>query len=337
MKRIRLGICLDDQEYEERLGKFLMNHYMEQLELFLFTDVKQLESSAKQLEVLLVSDNEKLLDECLHLDALKSVNMISLAEGNDHRNENNKIHFVDKYQDVNRIVDEIMKQVGTEVEEVMQTGTIIPQGGIYAIYSLAANEYQLPFAVTTGAVFAEKRQVLFLDLQENSGLSQLMEERAQMGLEELLVMASVGKFSRKRIQNCIGHIDKVEFVYPTPNSENICEMEKGIYRKLIHMLIQEMNYDIVVVNLGSRFSGFFEFLDKCDKIYLLTCKTGPGKWREEEFYQEMEHQGYPRMKEKVQTMEIPPADRSSVSCQGLIERWKWTEVGKKIREQQEHG
>ncbi len=47
---------------------------------------------------------------------------------------------------------------------------------VLAVYSLAENEMQLPFAVTLSSILSENEKVLLLDLQENSGLSQLMGE-----------------------------------------------------------------------------------------------------------------------------------------------------------------
>ena len=53
---------------------------------------------------------------------------------------------------------------------------------------------QLPFAVTLSSILSENEKVLLLDLQENSGLSQLMGEFYSSGMEELLVMAESGKY-----------------------------------------------------------------------------------------------------------------------------------------------
>lgn len=55
---------------------------------------------------------------------------------------------------------------------------------------------QLPFAVTLSSILSENEKVLLLDLQENSGLSQLMGEFYSSGMEELLVMAEAENTQR---------------------------------------------------------------------------------------------------------------------------------------------
>ena len=79
---------------------------------------------------------------------------------------------MDKYQEVNKIVDEILKQIGEEIKNA--SGGVKQKLQVLAVYSLAENEMQLPFAVTLSSILSENEKVLLLDLQENSGLSQLM-------------------------------------------------------------------------------------------------------------------------------------------------------------------
>lgn len=343
MKRIRLGVCMNDEQYEERLGKFLMSHYTEQIELFLYTGKEQIARQEKgKLDAVLLSDQPDLLKFCRELTTLEKTVLFLLTEGSEEvisqeEDTGQKIFFIDKYQNVSQIVDEILKKVGTETEQILANGKMTEKAGICAVYSLCRDEFQLPFALTAASVFGEKRKVLLLDLQENSGSSQLMDRIPETGLEDLIVMTALGRFSGKRVRSCIFHSDLVDVVCPAHNSEDICAAEKGTYISTIRMILQEMDYNLVIVSLGSRFPGFFDFLDQCSLIYFLTERNGPGKWREKEFLTELEIQGYPGLKEKITAIELPAEEEADRTCRGMAERWKWTEPGKRLRKDLQEG
>ena len=202
---------------------------------------------------------------------------------------------------------------------------------VLAVYSLAENEMQLPFAVTLSSILSENEKVLLLDLQENSGLSQLMGEFYSSGMEELLVMAESGKYSKSRMVSCIGHLDRTDVVYPLGNTECLCEVKNLTYQKLFQILAQEMNYTTIVLNLGSRFMGFFELLGSCQKIFLMKSRGGLGQWREKEFLTEIQKRGEERLSENLREIQLPLVASPVVSCERLVEQWKWNEFGDSIR------
>ena len=82
---------------------------------------------------------------------------------------------------------------------------------------------------------------------------------------------------------CIRDRDRTDVVYPLGNTECLCEVKNLTYQKLFQILAQEMNYTTIVLNLGSRFMGFFELLGSCQKIFLMKSRGGLGQWREKEF------------------------------------------------------
>lgn len=57
MQKIRLGICIEDQEYENRFTGCLMNHYKTSLELHIYTGLDQLMAiEQNKYDILLMAD-----------------------------------------------------------------------------------------------------------------------------------------------------------------------------------------------------------------------------------------------------------------------------------------
>jgi hypothetical protein len=305
-----------------------MNHYREQLELHIYTEEEALWESETVFDAILVSDCRDEIAK--HKTNVPLIYLYDSDEDVDKLQEGGA-YLVDKYQEVNNIVDEILKQIGEEIKNVKQSGSVRGRLQTLAVYALSESEYQLPLAVTLASILSEKERVLLLDLQENSGLSQLMDHTQSAGMEELLVMAESGKYSKSRIVSCIGHLDRVDVVYPANNTECLCEVQNGTYQKLFQLLSQEMNYSTVILNMGSRFVGFFNLLESCQEIYLMKSRGGLGQWREKEFLSELEMRGEERLKQNLREIQIPLIASPTVSCERLVEQWKWNELGDSIR------
>ena len=93
MKRVRLGLCIGDREYGDRFTGCLMNHYREQLELHIFTDVKALWEERGNLDAIVLGDE---VDPVL-LEG-DSPPVIYLCDGEENLDvlEGKGVFFVDK-------------------------------------------------------------------------------------------------------------------------------------------------------------------------------------------------------------------------------------------------
>lgn len=327
MQKIRVGICIDDEEYLTRFTNYLMSHHQNRLELHVYTGCDQLLAVNSGILDILVITNE--LPE---ISEKVSYPIIYLAEEiYDLQDEKEGVYVVEMYQEVNKIVDEILKHVGDEIRQVQANGVIAKKTKVFSVYSLSENEFQLPFAVTLASILGEKERVLFLDLQENSGFRQLIKEEYSQGIEELLIMSENGRYSSNRVNASIGHLDKVDYVYPAQNTESLCEMNAHSYMNLIKMISQEMDYSIILINLGARFIGFYDLLNSCEKVFLMQRRGGLGQWREYEFVDEINKRGYERLLDKITKVDLPILSQNTTSCERLIEQWKWNEFGDMIR------
>ena len=241
MKKIRLGIYIEDSEYGDRLTCYFMNHYKDQLEIHMYTMREQLEHLEGEIDIMLSSELDQWNNKYIPLIQIVEETPIESEEG---------IYFVEKYQEVNRIVEEILKHVGGEVRDLKSEGSLIGQTRLISVYSLADNQYQMPFAMTLSSILSENEKVLLMDFQENSGLSRMLEQSVEHNLDELLVMAESGRYSTNRINSCIGRKHKLDYVYPIENTECLCEINTVICNNLLQMLGKEMHYDCIVLNLS---------------------------------------------------------------------------------------
>lgn len=328
MHKIKLAVCIKDAEYKKRFVNCLMNHYRNQLELHIFTGAEELlQADRGTFHAILLSGDVVPDQEFEEVPKFYLTEEAGLLEESPKKG----VWYVDKYQEVSRIVEEVLKHIGSEICQLQKDGQITEGTKFTGVYSLSESEYQLPYAVTYGSILSEREPVLLIDLQENSGFSQMKEQEHTMGLEELLIMAENGKYSKTKLISCIGHMGYVDMVYPAVNTECLCEADAQTYSRLIQILTQELEYKSIIINFGSRFPGFFKLLGQCGQIHFLQKKGGPCQWREEEFLHELEAKGYKELTEHLIKIEIPLLAAPITSFERLIEQWKWNEFGDLIR------
>ena len=347
MGKLELAICIADEEYQKRFTNCLMNHYKEEFQLHIFTDIVELDNTTdKWFSLIVIGDydihwTERLIEAGNRVLFLydSEQEFIDFERSFEKENKNitdessiyqNNPLFVDKYQEVHKIVD-ILHSAGEREEKVMSKGRkpCVTKIGVYA---LSGGEMQLPFAVTLGSVWKEQGKVLVVDLQENSGITQLEDTTKASGLEELLALAETGKYTKGRMLSAIGHLEYCDYIYPAKNSECLCEANKQMYEKMLQMLEEEMKYNIIILNFGVRFQGFFALMNECNNLYLLHTNGNTGKWREKEFLEEMKQKGYELFLENIIQVELP-IFAGNLEYERLIEQWRWNDFGDLLRKQ----
>lgn len=328
MNKKELAICIGDEEYQNRFTNCLINHFKNQFRISIFTSMEELENTKKSsYDIILLGDYAFEWAKSFGEEGCKVVFL-----GNEEvgiTGEAPNVFLTDKYQPVHKIVDNMFQITGMEEKALSEKRNKKMEK--WGIYALSNTQLQIPFSMTLSAIQREKGSVLLLDLQENSGLMALGEEKKPSGLEELLALAETGVYTKGRIVSAIGHLEYCDYVYPARNSQCITEADGAMYEKMFRILEEEMDYDKIVINFGSRFQGFFELLDTCESIYFLKQDSLLDQVREQEFLEEMIQKGYEGCVNKF--IKIPLSDRgyAHLNCSQLIRLWQWGEMGDLLR------
>lgn len=331
MNRAKIAIYICDGEYRNRLTGYLLGHYRNQFELHIFTELSQLlEEKVRIYDVMLLGDCQTELAQIQRVRG-EPIVYLSETEGETPADYNNSsvVCVMDKYAGADSIAEALRRVIGEQ--GVVTKGRTLRKKQIIGVYSLTESGFQLPFAITLASFLQESRRVLFVDLQENSGFSKMNPQAGELNLEDILVMISSGKWDGMRLATGIGHIKHMDYLYPAQNSEYLCEVDASLYLKLLDALEQEMDYEVILINFGARFLGFFQVLSRCERVYLMQRRGGIGVWREQEFYDEMEKKGLSELRNCMEKVEIPLLSGPMDSCERFVEQWRWNEFGDTIR------
>lgn len=334
MEKLKLAVCMENGEYVKRFTNCLMNHYRNKIELHMFTDMKELEGiPLESYDVFLVSDFS--LEDAMVAKILKKKAIYleeSTEEGAGAETRDEDCVFLDKYAGVPQIVDEIMmlfdnkeRLIRTETKHASRTKRL-------AVYSLNEAYLQLPFAFCMASILGEANKVLLVDLQENSGLTQFNEGETVAGMEELLALVQTEKYTKQRLVGGISHFRYWDYLYPFRNSECISEGDGSSYEKLLQLLEQEQEYEVIILNFGGRFQGFFQLMESCESRYLLKKNHGC-EWREQAFFKELEAKEFTGLIDGWNKIVLPAEQEEESQPELLSDQWQWGQIGETLRKQ----
>lgn len=331
MKKTKLAICMADLEYQNRFVSCFMNHYNHQYELHVFTAPMQMQES-EQREYAVIIIGEYTTDE-LAVFVEKGEIILRLEENFGKEDETDeKVLCTEKYQEVYKIAELIERLVA---EKTSKKGNRLRSKGyeLIGIYSLTQEMYQAPFAALVGKIYGEQQKVLVLDLQSYSGLTETECEAGSMGLEDLLSVAQTGNYSKSRVLECIRHESNWDYICSVQNQQCLAEGTKELYEAMIEMLVQELEYEVVIINFGSMFMGQLDMMEMCQYIYLLNAKSLEKSWRDKVFERELSRLGKEDLLQAIRRMEIVQNAGREISWRTLVEKWAWGQLGEMLRQE----
>lgn len=315
MGKIKIAICIGDAQYQERFVKCLMNHYRERYELHIFEEVAELLAVERRQYAGYILGEEAY--QSLGGQEADAANILVLNEEN-------------KYQEVYKLMEELELLLGDYLAAVSGGGSA--KRRVVGVYSLTHPHMQMPFAALVSGIYAEKGKTILLDFQADSGLRAIAKGgEAELGMEDVMAIAMAGNYSKSRLLSAIGHSRKWDYVYPVKNSRCLQEVSGEMVSNIIHLLSTELEYRTIIVNLGDSAAAICELAEELDACYFLYPKGDGGIWRERNYIEEMERRGKDDVLHRITRVEIPAVSGADADWEGIVEQWKWNNVGNVVR------
>lgn len=330
MDKTKLAICIEDEEYEARFVKCVMNHYKESYEIHVFSSINEVvQEQKREFQVIITGDGNELREKTVE-NYLLFVLQECVVETNPSSKEN--VFYIEKYQEVYKIMEELEKVVSQRhAQKGGRAGS--RQTQLIGVFSLVKESLQMPFTALLAEILGERNRVLVIDIQSFSGFATELEgDEEALGMEDLMAVATTGNYTSNRLAASIGREQKWDFIYPAKNTQCLVEADGTLYQKILEILEKERGYDQVIINFGAVFPGVVEFMTQCQQMYFLTERKEERNWREENFFRELGLQGREDFLQKILWIEEPVLLVKNRTWRQLAKSWLWSELGDKLRE-----
>ena len=322
---------MKDLEYQTRFVSCFMNHYNHQYELHVFTSAKQMEESSPMKYAVIITGEYNTEEMTIFVERGEIILNLQEDFGNEENDTGEQLVHTEKYQEVYKIVECIQRLIADKVPG-KGNGHLHMGYEMIGVYSLTQEMYQAPFAALLGKIYGEQQKVLVIDLQGYSGLENMEEGMASMGLEDLLSVALTGNYSKSRMLECIRHESNWDYICPAQNNQCLAEGTKEVYEVMIKILVNELGYQVIIINFGTMFLGQLDMMEQCQCLYLLNGKSGEGNWREKIFENELMRLEKEHLQQVIRRVEIPQNQKREITWQPLVEQWTWGQLGELLRQ-----
>lgn len=325
MGKVKLAICMEDETYQNRLVKCLMNHYDGRYELHIFKNPQELlEACDCDYAGFLIED---MVLEKLEWSAQRRSHTFVLNESN-------------KYQEVHVLMEEVEGVL--ECAPTVRSDIRESQFQIIGVYSFTLPHLQIPLAAMLAGIYAEQGKTIVVDMQANSGFCPVNQTSAdKLGMEDVLAMAMSGEFGRSRVLSAIGRNKAWDYIYPVKNVKCLEEVNTKMIQNMTNFLNEDLGYQTIIFNISESIFCDAEWMRSCESVYLLYPKGDAGLWRERAYVDELERRGQSAMLCRICRIEIPSNLNTDGGWENLVEHWRWNGfcdyVRKTIREAKSHG
>lgn len=332
MKKVKLAICIQDEEYEARFVKCVMNHYKESYEIYVLDSISELVKQMEKMDGVIIAGDGDWLSQC---SFEKQENVIFVLQENMEEKMmcmENGIFLTEKYQEVYKVMEQVEKQVTKDFSKKVHSMDEKETQWI-GVFSLENEVLQIPFTALLAEILGETKQVLVIDIQPYSGFEMEIDADADvLGMEDVMAVTATGVYTNSRLAASIGHEQRWDYIYPVKNVQCLAEADVEQYKTMIRLLQKERGYEHIIINFGAIFSGVTELIRSCDQVYFLTGKPEETNWREKEFHTKMGIGNGDNFLEKIIWMEMPVCSIRGKTWRMLVKEWLWNDLGDKLRE-----
>lgn len=329
MKKNIFAVCDLEVDYAYNFIGYLNQKKNVPFEIQVFTSSESLieYGRKKYIELLLISDKAM----CREIKEMDIGKIVILSEGV-HLPELDQYPSVYKYQSSSDVIREVMACYGEEKSlSSVQFPVLKKNTEILGVYSPLGRCLQTSFALTLGQILAKEKATLYLNLEEYSGLEELLGKGFAYNLSDLLY------YVRQENQNIIlkmngmiQTINNLDFIPPVKTPGDIRGTSWKDWEKLLKEIILHSSYEVVVLDIGNGIDETFQLLDQCKRVYMPVLNDVMSSCKIAQFENLLRIWDYTQLLSKITKIKLPFHGGTSTQ-ENYIEQLVWGELGDYVR------
>lgn len=298
-----LAICDRETAFVQILADYLKRKYRWGIEVEAFDDGEKLSSLYAEKDIRVCLVGEGMLSAYQTEEALKHTEQLiylTKRRGKDG---------VFKYQSVEDVTKDLMDFcVQREISLFDKSAFCIKERDIKIIgfYSPVHHLLQSSLALTMGQMLAREKKVLYLNFEPYSGFEYMMQKSYEHDLMDILFFLKEDsqKF-RMKLDSIVERVGQLEYIPPVFCYPDMEEVDIAMWQRLLRRLINEMDYDVIILDLTEQVRGLFSMLEICDEIYSCLPEDGFAMAKMEQYKKLLLHMKKEEICKNTKTCVVP--------------------------------
>lgn len=269
------GLCLDEKNllicdkdfgYANMLCENIMQRKELAFRVCVCTNVENLLQFAEQREIHVLIVNEDFTPVEWKEQKAKQVFVLT----NDIKSGGTgKEYQLYKYQSADLIIADMLEVLYEKTKDSVIKSVRKSTQTIFAVYSPIHRIGKTAFAIEMGKEYAKRKRTLYINMEEYADVGERFVFSESRNLGDLLYyMRQEEQNVAMRISSMVVKKDELDYIPPMLRTMDIKEVMAEEWKSFLIKILQETNYEVVVLDLGNSVQGLFEILDMCDKIYM---------------------------------------------------------------------
>jgi hypothetical protein len=254
----------EDEKYGKRLFSGLLKKAQSQFNLMLFTGEQELKKYLGES----VPDALLVCEECMKdwIGQAYRGNIILLTEEmcvNEETEFNGRSCVgIYRYQSLDRLYNEIVTRGNLRRSTHLKTLDII---GIYSPVCVMPRQ---SFALTMAKIMSEKFKTLYLNLDEFSGLAEILPSDNDYTLSDAIYFYRQNRqIESSRVEAAIKTVSGVDYIPPVVCSEDISNIRAEEMAEFMEKLGSSCGYEVIVADISSGIKQPWKLLESCRIVY----------------------------------------------------------------------
>lgn len=324
-----LAIFDEEEGYAHGLMEYISERETIPFKVVAFSRFEELMEYAKEKEIdmLIVSSTLKKQN----MEKVVAKKIITLSDG-ELVAETDTDAVIYKYQSMDRITKEIINYYA----EISRDAGMAPlkyagTTQIIGVYSPVGRSGKTAFAMTLGQIMANNDPVLYVNMEEFSGLRAVMSKEFQSDLSDLMYYYRQSPASISiKLKAVVNTIHEMDYIPPMVYSGDIRNIKSECWIRMITDIAATGMYGTIILDLSNMVSDVFQILEICDTVYmpLDDDKMALYKINEcEEFLLRTERE---EILQKTVKIKVPQLSKKNWD-ENYLEELLWGEMGSFIR------
>jgi len=266
MKKHIIAIYEKNERYAMGMRSLLMSGIKEPYVIVVYTSLEVLVSDAEREEIEILIVTESAYESDILLTSPKM--LIILRENQNFVLEGATL--IDRFQSREDILRSVL-DVLPECNDVNSTARLrTHHWKVIGVYSPVRRCLQTTFAMTLGQTIGAKDKVLYMNFENYSGLSGLLEHEFDSDIIDLLYFFDCDKDKlRRRIPISVHQLGDLDILPPAASYLDTYERTGNKWIEFFEAIESVTEYQFLILDLTDSMQGLIEVLGYCDRIYTM--------------------------------------------------------------------
>ena len=288
MARTHLAVYDESQNYVDRFINYSKKRLGMREQIIGFTDTQALINflQSNKINILLVSEeewiNKKEDPEIINEKIIETQNVEKLIYLGERKNSKSKLLHINKYQSMNKILNEIEELLDAKEEEHFDSGA-----EIYGIYAPNSNSKVKGFACGICETLAQNKKVLYINLERFSGINTKLGISKDSSISNLIYFYNTNpKKLRESLEDTKIKTNGFDVLTAPLDMADIDEIKLDDWKNFMNEIAIAGQYQAIVIDMYEAFNNLEPIFTMCKKVYMPL--TG-GKDEKEKVYEFKEY------------------------------------------------